>query len=69
MLAWPHEAVLAHHAAHVCTDETGAPGFFGSGVGLIGLPGLSGKIEPRALQADRSTSPRSATASRRRRSA
>ncbi|MFN3669467.1 MAG: threonine aldolase family protein [Brevundimonas sp.] len=51
MLAWPHEAVLAHHAAHVCTDETGAPGFFGSGVGLLGLPGLSGKIEPLALHA------------------
>jgi threonine aldolase len=51
MLAWPHEAVLAHHAAHVCTDETGAPGFFGSGVGLIGLPGLSGKIDPLALGA------------------
>lgn len=51
MLAWPHEAVLAHHAAHICTDETGAPGFFGSGVGLIGLPGFSGKIEPVALNA------------------
>lgn len=51
MLAWPHEAVLAHHAAHVCTDETGAPGFFGHGVGLIGLPGLSAKIDPRALEA------------------
>jgi threonine aldolase len=51
MLAWPHEAVLAHHAAHVCTDETGAPGFFGQGVGLIGLPGFSGKIDPRALAA------------------
>lgn len=51
MLAWPHEAVLAHHAAHICTDETGAPGFFGSGVGLIGLPGFSGKIDPKALQA------------------
>jgi threonine aldolase len=51
MLAWPHEAVLAHHAAHVCTDETGAPGFFGSGVGLIGLPGGSGKIDPKALEA------------------
>lgn len=51
MLAWPHEAVLAHHAAHVCTDETGAPGFFGSGVGLIGLPGFSGKIDPKALNA------------------
>jgi threonine aldolase len=51
MLAWPHEAVLAHHAAHVCTDETGAPGFFGQGVGLIGLPGFSGKIDAKALLA------------------
>jgi len=51
MLAWPFEAVLAHNAAHVCTDETGAPGFFGQGVGLIGLPGFSGKIDPKALQA------------------
>ncbi len=50
MLAWPHEAVLAHHAAHICTDETGAPGFFGSGVGLVGLPGFSGKIDPVALK-------------------
>ncbi len=48
-LAHPHESVLAHHHAHVCTDETGAPGFFGSGVGLIGLPGASGKIDPAAL--------------------
>lgn len=51
MLAFPHEAVLAHHAAHICTDETGAPGFFGQGVGLIGLPGFSGKIAPTALTA------------------
>lgn len=51
MLAKPHEAVLAHHSAHVCTDETGAPGFFGQGVGLIGLPGQSGKIDPLALEA------------------
>ncbi len=51
MLAYPHEAVLAHHAAHVCTDETGAPGFFGQGLGLIGLPGLSGKIDQKALDA------------------
>lgn len=49
-LAQPHEAVLAHEHAHVCTDETGAPGFFGAGVGLIGLPGRSGRIEHRALQ-------------------
>lgn len=51
MLAFPFEAVLAHHAAHVCTDETGAPGFFGQGLGLIGLPGFSGRIDSRALTA------------------
>ena len=51
MLAQPHEAVLAHHAAHICTDETGAPGFFGHGVGLIGLPGFSGRIDREALTA------------------
>lgn len=49
MLAQPFEAVLAHHTAHVCTDETGAPGFFGHGVGLIGLPGYSGKIDVDSL--------------------
>ena len=51
MLAQPFEAVLAHHAAHVCTDETGAPGFFGHGLGLIGLPGMSGKIDEICLLA------------------
>jgi len=51
MLARPYEAVLAHHAAHICTDETGAPGFFGQGVGLIGLPGYSGKVDVAALHA------------------
>lgn len=45
MLARPFEAVIAHHTAHVCTDETGAPAYFGQGVGLIGVPGYSGKIE------------------------
>src|ERR687894_695320 len=48
-LARPFEAVLAHHHAHVITDETGAPGFFGSGVGLAPLPGPSGKIDREAL--------------------
>lgn len=51
MLAQPFEAVMGHHAAHICTDETGAPGFFGHGLGLIGLPGLSGKIDEDALLA------------------
>ncbi|WP_395672879.1 beta-eliminating lyase-related protein [Phenylobacterium sp.] len=50
-LCRPFEAVLAHEHAHVCTDETGAPGFFGHGLGLIPLPGPSGRIDPAALGA------------------
>jgi len=48
-LAAPHEAVLCHAHSHVATDETGAPGFFGSGVGLNLLPGAAGRIDPQAL--------------------
>ena len=48
-LAQPHEAVVGHEHSHIATDETGAPGFFGSGVGVIGLPGPSGKINATAL--------------------
>jgi threonine aldolase len=50
-LTSPHEAVISHSYAHIATDETGAPGFFGAGVGIIGLPGASGRIEPAALAA------------------
>ena len=50
-LCRPFEAVLAHEHAHICTDETGAPGFFGHGLGLVGLPGASGKIDAGALAA------------------
>ncbi|MBL8554300.1 MAG: low specificity L-threonine aldolase [Phenylobacterium sp.] len=50
-LCRPFESVLAHHHAHVCTDETGAPGFFGHGLGLTPLPGASGKIDPKGLEA------------------
>jgi threonine aldolase len=48
-LCRPFEAVIAHEHAHVCTDETGAPGFFGQGLGLIRLAGPSGRIDPAAL--------------------
>lgn len=48
-LCRPFEAVLAHQHAHVCTDEAGAPGLFGHGLGLIRLAGASGKIDPAAL--------------------
>ncbi|MBS0297494.1 MAG: low specificity L-threonine aldolase [Proteobacteria bacterium] len=46
MIARPFEAVLTHGHAHICTDEAGAPGLFGHGVGLIKLGGRSGRIEP-----------------------
>lgn len=50
-LARPFEAVLAHRHAHILTDETGAPGLFGHGVGLTGLEGASGRIDPAGLDA------------------
>ncbi len=49
-LCRPFEAVVAHEHAHVCTDETGAPGLFGHGLGLIGVGGASGRIDPAALE-------------------
>lgn len=48
-LARPFEGVLAHRDAHVATDETGAPGFFGHGLAIHGLEGASGRIDPQAL--------------------
>jgi threonine aldolase len=48
-LCRPFESVIAHEHAHVCTDETGAPGFFGHGLGLIGLKGPVGKIDPEQM--------------------
>src|SRR3984957_5326618 len=50
-LAAPHEAVICHQDSHIATDETGAPGFFGAGVGLIRLTGDSGRIDPAQLDA------------------
>jgi threonine aldolase len=50
-LCRPFEAVAAHEHAHVCTDETGAPGFFGQGLGLIGVAGASGRMEIEGLRA------------------
>ena len=48
-LCRPFEAGCAHVHAHILTDEAGAPGFFGQGLGLIPLPGASGRIAPEAL--------------------
>jgi len=48
-LVAPHEAVIAHQHSHVATDETGAPGFFGGGMGIIPVAGASGRIDGAAL--------------------
>lgn len=48
-LCQPFEAVCCHEHAHIATDEAGAPGFFGHGLGLIPLPGRSGRIDPAGL--------------------
>lgn len=50
-LCRPFEAVLTHEHSHVATDETGAPGFFGHGLGMIPLKGASGRIDPAGLTA------------------
>lgn len=48
-LCRPFEAVLAHDHAHVRTDETGAPGLFGHGLGLTPLTGASGRVDLASL--------------------
>jgi threonine aldolase len=48
-LCRPFESVLAHAHAHLATDETGAPAYFGQGLGMIGLEGASGRIDPAHL--------------------
>ncbi len=45
----PYGAVYCHEAAHIATDECGAPEFFTGGAKLIGLPAADGKIRPQPL--------------------
>jgi threonine aldolase len=48
-LCRPFESVLAHGHAHIATDETGAPNFFGHGLKMIPLAGTSGRVEAASL--------------------
>src|SRR6202030_1881793 len=42
-------AVYCHDAAHIITDECGAPEFFTGGAKTMGLPAADGKITPRQV--------------------
>jgi threonine aldolase len=42
----PYSAVYCHEAAHIVTDECGAPEFFTGGAKTMGLPAADGKILP-----------------------
>jgi threonine aldolase len=50
-IAPPFGAVYCYEAAHIVTDECGAPEFFTGGARMIGLPSADGKIDPRRLAA------------------
>jgi threonine aldolase len=49
-LAPPYGAIYCYEAAHIVTDECGAPGFFSGGAQLIGLAAADGKIQPQQIQ-------------------
>jgi threonine aldolase len=48
-IAPPYGAVYCHEAAHIATDECGAPEFFTGGAKMIGFPSADGKISPEQL--------------------
>ena len=45
----PYGAVYCHEAAHIVTDECGAPEFFTGGAKMIGFRAADGKITPAQL--------------------
>jgi threonine aldolase len=47
----PWGAVFAHAEAHILTDECGAPEFYGGGLKLVGMRGVSCKVTPQTLAA------------------
>src|SRR3974377_1586450 len=49
VLARPFEAIYCPPAAHVMTDECGAPEFYTGGAKLIGLPSADGRLTPGQL--------------------
>ena len=49
-LCRPFHSVICHEAAHVETDECGAPGFFSNGSVLMPSGGENGKLRPEAIE-------------------
>ncbi len=47
----PFGSVYCHEAAHIITDECGAPEFFTGGAKMTGLPARDGKIKPEQITA------------------
>jgi len=50
-LCQSYHSVIAHEAAHVETDECGAPEFFSNGTKLLLAHGPLGKLDPAAVEA------------------
>jgi threonine aldolase len=48
-LAPPYGTVYCYEAAHIVTDECGAPEFYSGGAKLTGFPAADGKIRPAQL--------------------
>ncbi len=50
-LCQSYHSVICHEAAHVETDECGAPEFFSNGTKILTSPGRDGKLTPEAVEA------------------
>ncbi|WP_242371840.1 threonine aldolase family protein [Anaeromyxobacter sp. SG26] len=48
-LCQSYHSILCHEAAHVETDECGAPEFFSNGTKVLTLPGADGRIDPAGI--------------------
>jgi threonine aldolase len=46
----PYGAIYCYEAAHIVTDECGAPEFFSGGARLVGLAATDGKVRPQQIK-------------------
>jgi threonine aldolase len=49
-LCQPYHSVLCHAAAHIQTDECGAPEYAARGIKLVALDGPQGKLDPETVR-------------------